>query len=88
MIGSELEEKIWAVGTPSEVLGTDLTYNQAVGMVNRNLDKPGICIMTAKAAGEQEWLKKGGQQENGTSGIDEQLNSVSSNGHSETNGNL
>lgn len=54
---SELEEKIWAVATQSEVIGIDLTYNEAVGLINRNLDKSGIAIVTAQAARKQLELR-------------------------------
>lgn len=56
---SELEEPNWAVATTTGVIETGLSYNQAVGTVNRNLDKPGICIITAEAAARQEELKNG-----------------------------
>lgn len=47
---SELEQPIWAVATESLVLAIDVTYNQAIEVVNNNLSLSSVAIVTAKAA--------------------------------------
>lgn len=50
---SGLEQPIWAVATESQVLGIDLTYNQAIEVVNDNLSLSGMAIVTSEAARKQ-----------------------------------
>lgn len=50
---SELDEKMWAVATQSEVLGVNLTYTEAISLTNKNINLSGIAIITTEAAQRQ-----------------------------------
>lgn len=55
---SELTQSIWAVATESEVIAIDVTYKEAIEIVNANLAKSGIFIQTAESARKQISLKE------------------------------
>lgn len=52
-IECELDQPVWAVATQSRVLATDLTYPEAIDVVNENLGVSGIAIITAESAERQ-----------------------------------